>query len=102
MHKTHQDGEICETILAEYLIRAGYLVFRPTAVTGPVDIVAVHPDTGNVYLLDSKKDKKRIQQPRKTPTRIYRKLTDTQKKLGVRMAYVNMDTREVLIRPPLD
>jgi hypothetical protein len=102
MHKTHQDGEICETILAEYLIRAGYLVFRPSAVTGPVDIVAVHPDTGNVYLLDSKKDSKRLVPPRKTPTRIYRTLTKEQKKLGVRMAYVDMDTRAVVIHPPLD
>ena len=102
MHKTHQDGQICETILSEYLLRLGYLVFRPYATQGPVDAIAVNPATGKVYLLDSKKDSRRILAGRNKPTRIYRKLSDQQKKLGVRMAYVNMDTRAVVIHPPLD
>jgi len=101
MDKRHTEGQICETILAEYLLRQDMYVFKPEATSCPVDVIAISKE-GKIYLLDAKKDAERIWPGRKSKQRIYRALTPFQKLLGVRMAYVNIDTRRVYIVPPLD
>jgi len=56
----------------------------------PIDIVAVGQD-GEILLLDSKADNKRVNTARSKPSRIYRPRSQLQKKLGVRIAYVEAD-----------
>ena len=116
MDRRHIEGQICETILMEYLLSREFYVFRPQAGFGPVDVIGISGVTGKVYLFDAKKEKLRKinkillgnkvgkQGSRKAygPYRIYRVLSEEQKLLGVRMAYVNMDTRNVHIIPPID
>jgi hypothetical protein len=115
MDRRHIDGQICETILMEYLLHREFYVFRPQASFGPVDVIAISGKTGKVYLLDAKKEKLRklnkilkgdkvgVRGTKKPygPYRIYRVLSEEQKILGVRMAYVNMDTHEVHIVPAI-
>jgi hypothetical protein len=96
-----QQGQICETILTEYLLRQGYYVLRPLAGQGPVDCVAYNED-GLILLLDSKQDAARVNPGRKVAARIYRPLSPVQKLLGVRTAYVDLITRDVHIVPPID
>jgi len=69
--------------------------------TGPVDVVAYNDD-GAVYFLDAKQDAIRTTKGRKNPHRIHRPLSATQRLLNVRVAYVNIDTGEVHIVPPLE
>ena len=96
-----QQGQICETILTEWLLRQGYYVCRPLAAQGPVDCVAYNDD-GQILLLDSKQDAKRINPGRKIPSRVYRPLSAVQKLLGVRVAYIDLKTRDVHVVPPID
>ena len=96
-----QQGQICETILTEWLLREGYYVLRPLAGQGPVDCVAYNDD-GQILLLDSKQDAMRTNPGRKVAARIHRVLSPTQKLLGVRTAYVNIDTRDVHFVPAIN
>jgi hypothetical protein len=100
MDKRHTEGQICETILAEYLLRQDMYVFKPEATMCPVDVIAISKK-GTIYLFDAKKDAARTWPGRKKKTRIHRALTPFQKLLGVRMAYVDINTRNVHIVPPL-
>tara|TARA_R100000005_G_C4993573_1_gene200590 strand:- start:830 stop:1174 length:345 start_codon:yes stop_codon:yes gene_type:complete len=99
-----QEGRIAEAILTEHFLRLGYYVFVPLAAFGPMDLVIINPETGEVVLLDAKKDKKRVKgwKGRSPNLRIHRLRTSMQKKLGVRMAYVDIDDRTVHIVPSLD
>ena len=101
MHRSHRVGQISETILTEWLLQKDFYVARPTAGQGPVDIVAYN-EKGQIILLDSKTEATRVNPGAKTPSRIYRTLSPIQKRLGVRIAYVDQDTREVKIVPPLE
>jgi hypothetical protein len=115
MYKRHGEGLICEVILTEYLLQKGFYVFRPQAGFGPVDVIGISGVTGKVYLFDAKKEKLRkinrtlkggkigAQGSKKPhgPYRINRVLSEEQKLLGVRIAYVNMDTREVTVIPSI-
>lgn len=95
----HIKGQISETILSEYFLRYRFYVFRPLAGFGPIDIVAVSSRTGNTYLIDAKAAGKRKLKGRVGLHLIYRNLSKAQKLLGVRIAYVDIKTREVHIRP---
>lgn len=101
MYKKHLVGQVCETLLCEWLTRRGYYVFLPRMLSGPADVVAIKDD-GTILLFDSKREAERTNPNRSKPCRIYRKRSDVQKKLGVRMAYVNPDTREIHVLPALD
>ena len=99
-HRCHQLGQICETILCEYLLREGYYIFRPPAAQGPVDVIGISED-GEIVLFDAKKDVFRVNRGRKKADRVYRARSPLQKKMGCRVAYVDVDTRNVHIVPPL-
>jgi hypothetical protein len=80
------------------MLRRGYFVYRPLAHQGPADLICVN-EMGDIVLLDSKSDKKRVNPGRKKATRIYRPRSDVQKRLDVRIAYVDAETRAVVIVP---
>ena len=101
MHKKHRDGKICELILEEFLFRRGYWVFKPIGEPSPADFIALSP-SGDIFLFDAKKDGRRVNPNRTKPSRIYRPRSDIQKMFNIRMAYVNLDTRAVVIVPPLE
>ena len=96
----HTTGDVCEAMLTEYLLRRGWFVLRPITAHGPVDVAAITPE-GDLYLFDSKNDSKRVNRGRKKEARIHRIRTPLQKKLGVRIAYVDMDKREIWIVPAI-
>lgn len=84
-------GALCELRLAEWLVENHYWTFSPVVHhNSPIDLIAVSPD-GEVLLLDSKADNKRVNKGRTKPSRINRMRTELQKKLGVRLAYVQAD-----------
>jgi len=66
-----------------------------------VDCVAYNDD-GEILLLDAKQEARRVNPGRKIPTRVHRPLTALQKTLGVRVAYIDLDTRDVHVVPPID
>ena len=101
MNIPHGKGLISETILAEYFLRHRFYVFRPISAFGPVDLVAISSETGNIYTLDAKTESFRKLKGRSKKYRISRVLSKEQKKMGVRIAYVNIDTREINIVPPI-
>jgi len=76
-------------------------VYPASSIVGPVDIIAITKE-GKLYLFDAKKDARRHVPERGKKHRIHRILTPFQKILGVRIAYVDVKTREVHIVPPLD
>jgi|TARA_R110000782_G_scaffold27673_1_gene69853 hypothetical protein len=91
--KNHIKGARAEAIVAAHLINLGYYVFTPVVnMQGPVDIMAIDDD-GNFILIDAKHEGKRASKGRPRKTRIHRVRTPTQKKLGVRIAYVTSDDR---------
>ena len=96
-----QQGQICETILTEWLLRQGYYVMRPLAAQGPVDCVAYN-DAGQILLIDAKQDAHRTNPGRKNPSRINRIRTPLQTVLGVRTAYVTFEKRAGHFVPALD
>lgn len=100
MYLRHRHGKICELILSQYLYERGFWVFTPIGEPCPADIVAMSPD-GDIFLFDSKKEMRRTNPGRKYESIVYRKRTDLQKSLGIRMAYINLDTRAVTIVPKL-
>jgi len=110
MDRRHIEGQICETILTEYLLHREFYVFRPQASFGPVDVIAISGKTGKVYLFDAKKDYLRYFKVKNAkgrgikygPHRIHRVRSEEQKVLGVRIAYVNIDTHEVHIVPTIE
>lgn len=101
MHITHNKGLISETILTEYFLRRKFYVFKPTAAFGPIDLVVISSETGKIYTLDAKTESFRKLKGRSKKYRISRVLSKEQKKIGVRIAYVNMDTRKINIVPPI-
>ena len=102
MNRRQQLGVLCEAILREHLIRNGYFVYTPIGQQGPADLIAINSKTGKVVLFDAKTDRKRVNPGRTNPARIHRKRTALQKKMGVRLAYVDEEKRTIWITPPLD
>tara|TARA_R110000803_G_scaffold25276_3_gene60345 strand:- start:617 stop:925 length:309 start_codon:yes stop_codon:yes gene_type:complete len=95
-------GAEAELIVAQCLVSMGYFVFSPVvSMQGPVDLIAIGEEK-QIYLIDAKYDAQRIMKGRKKPSRIYRVRTPLQKKLGVKIAYVNTSTRDVRFVPSLE
>jgi hypothetical protein len=101
MQIKHLKGQISETILTEYFLRHKFYVFRPISAFGPVDLVVVSSITGKTYAIDAKTESFRVIKGRNGKHRINRTLSKEQEKMGVRIAYISIDTREVNITPPI-
>lgn len=100
MHQKHRHGKICELILNQYLYERGFWVFNPIGEPCPADCIAMSP-LGDIFLFDAKKEARRTNPGRKNTSIVYRKRSALQKRLGIRMAYINIDTRAVTIVPKL-
>jgi len=83
--KTIQKGTLSELICQAELVREGYDVFAPVSDQGIVDIVALHPVTGNIRLIDVK-----TMGRRSDGSRIYRTTTTPQKKIGVEIIEIDL------------
>ena len=85
-------GQHSEFIAAAWLISINYLVYVKTQDNDPIDLVAVHRNTGDVLKLDVKSVSYRKTGPKKVH-RINRILNELQKKIGVKLLYVYEDGR---------
>ena len=103
MSTKHEDGILCETILAEYFLRRGYSVFVHLGSHAPADLVVINNKTGTVYALDAKKNIRRARfKDRKKLQRVYRPRSKLQKAIPVHFAYIDTYTRSVHIVPPIE
>ena len=85
-------GQHSEFIAAAWLIEQGYLVYIKTQDCDPIDLVAVHRNTGKVLKLDVKTVSIR-ETGRRKGDRINRVTNGAQKKIGVKLLYVYKDGR---------
>ena len=85
-------GQRSEFLAAAWLISINYLVYVKTQDNDPIDLVAVHRNTGEVLKLDVKTVSYRKTGRRKGDT-INRVPSDAQKKIGVKLLYVYKDGR---------
>jgi len=93
----HIKGDRAELIAAEYFISLGYSVARNMSQHGPVDLVLIDEDgTGDVILVDVKAISLRT----KNGYKVNRTQTKKQKELDVQLAFVDLETREVLDAMP--
>lgn len=88
------DGKRGELLAADWLMSHGCYVFQPVTEQSPIDLIALAPN-GEFFYFDVKKVARR----KKDNTAISRTLTDTQRKLGVRLLYVCLDSKEVHLYP---
>ena len=91
MSKTMK-GQRSEFLAAAWLISINYLVYVKTQDNDPIDLIAVHRNTGDVLKLDVKSVSYRKTGPKKGH-RINRVPSDAQKKIGVKLLYVYKDGR---------
>ena len=80
-----------ELLAAEWLVSQGIWAFLPPSAQGPVDLVGLDKD-GKVYLFDVK-----VLNRRKDGTKVARVLSPIQKKLGVKLLYVDIKTKQTFI-----
>ena len=85
-------GQRSEFLAAAWLISINYLVYVKTQDNDPIDLIAVHRNTGDVLKLDVKSVSYRKTGPKKGH-RINRVLNEHQKKIGVKLLYVYRDGR---------
>ena len=97
-HSKHIKGDRAELIAAEYFINLGYSVHRNMSQHGPVDLVIIDEErTGDEIVIDVKALSLRT----KNGWKVNRSATEEQKRLGVHLLFVNLDTREVLDEMPV-
>ena len=85
-------GQRSEFMAAAWLISINYLVYFKSQDNDPIDLVAIHRNTGDVLKLDVKTVSIRKSGPKKG-YRISRIVNKYQKKLGVKLLYVYKDGR---------
>ena len=92
-HSKHIKGDRAELIAAEFFISLGYSVCRNMSQHGPVDLVLIDEETpGDVTLVDVKAISLRT----KNGYKVNRVPNKKQKELGVKLIFVDLDTKEVL------
>ena len=80
-----------------YYVDKGYFVYNETNNTGPVDLVAIHPETLEKKLVEVKSMSFRSKNTKWRPgSMINRSLTPLQKSLGVELVYYNIETGDIL------
>ena len=88
-----RDGKRSEILAMEWLLQQGCYVYTPVVEQGPIDIIALN-SVGELLLFDVKTVGRR-----KNDTIISRKLTDIQRKLGVKLLYVELETGRCVLYP---
>ena len=91
MKRNITKGVRAELLAAEWLIEQGIWSFIPMSAQGPIDLVGVDKE-GTIYLFDIK-----VQSRRKDGSKVSRLLKPHQKKLKVRLLYVDLKTKEVFV-----
>ena len=94
-------GKRCELIAAEWLLSQNCYVYSPFVEQGPVDLIALAPGH-QWFLFDVKKLEKIIfftNHKRKDGSIISRTLTSRQLSLGIRLLYVDIETKRVELHP---
>ena len=84
-------GQRSEFLAAAWLISINYLVYVKTQDNDPMDLVAIHRNTGDVLKIDVKSVS--FRKTWKPGTRIHRVTNKYQKQLGVIILYVYPDGR---------
>ena len=84
-------GQRSEFLAAAWLISINYLVYVKTQDNDPIDLIAVHRNTGEVLKLDVKTVSYR--KTGRVGDRINRVVNKYQKKIGVTLLYVYPDGR---------
>tara|TARA_Y100001951_G_scaffold94326_1_gene90676 strand:- start:248 stop:526 length:279 start_codon:yes stop_codon:yes gene_type:complete len=82
-------GDVNEHRATIKFLQEGYMVFKNVSGTGPIDMVIVHQETGEVRKIDVKTTSYR--QSWKPGTRICRQRTKEQIKLGVELEFFDKD-----------
>lgn len=98
MNEKQRKGCESQLIAETYFVRKGYRIYAPPNSTGgPIDFVAVNDETLDIRLVEVKTKSVRSMacKGRWRGKRINRVLSETQKKLGVQMIYVDLDKKEV-------
>ena len=92
MSDKHRRGATSEAVVALALVSAGFHIFHQVfRGTGLIDIVAVHPDTKDVLMVDVKSETTRALPNRPNIYRVSRVRSAIQKQLGVHFCYVARD-----------
>ena len=92
----HIKGDQAELIAQEFFIKKGFYVFNNISQHGPADMVVLDND-GYTLLIDVKA----VSLREKNGWKVNRSATEEQKRLGVHLLFVNLDTREVMDQMPI-
>lgn len=95
-YESHRKGAEAEATALAWLLRKGYFVFTNFAGRGPVDLVALDPAKREVLLIDVKAV------VRTGPTIHRPRLTEIQRRLGVRFLMVDLDQDTCKFKDPND
>jgi len=95
MENSHQKGLLSKISVMRHYTQRGWYVYNETMGTGPIDIVIVNPNTGEVRFIDVKTMSFRSSTAKRPNTMINRSTSDVQKKLGVKLVYYNTETGDV-------
>ena len=82
-------GDISEHMAVVKFLKEGYHVFKNVSPKGPIDMVLVHRETGEVRKIDVKT--KSYRQSWKPGTRTHRQRSKEQVRLGVEFEFIEKD-----------
>ena len=82
-------GDVNEFKAVIKFLQEGYMVFKNVSGAGPIDLVLVHQETGEVRKIDVKTTSYR--QTWKPGTRIHRQRSKEQVRLGVEFEFIEKD-----------
>ena len=102
MSPEHKKGAISKIAVMKKFATDGYHIYNEMSNTGPVDFVAINPETNDVKLVEVKTMSFRSKSANWKPgTMINRQLSPVQKQLGVELVYYNINTGELKCRKKL-
>tara|TARA_R100000458_G_C8171525_1_gene171831 strand:+ start:40 stop:315 length:276 start_codon:yes stop_codon:yes gene_type:complete len=82
-------GDVSEFRAVIKFLKEGYMVFKNVSGTGPIDMVLIHQETGEIRKIDVKTTSYR--QSWRPGTRIHRQRTKEQIRLGVEYEFLDKD-----------
>ena len=82
-------GDVSEFRAVIKFLKEGYMVFKNVSGTGPIDMVLIHQETGEIRKIDVKTTSYR--QSWRPGTRIHRQRTKEQIRLGVEFEFLDKD-----------
>ena len=95
MTPEHTKGAVSKIAVMKNFVQDGYYVYNEMSNVGPVDLVAIHPRTKEVRLVEVKTMSFRSETSKNPGTMINRVLSPIQKELGVELVYHNVETGKI-------